>query len=172
MSAHEGEGVGSLTLYLRHVDRGKWSASRPNHFTPGVRVSGTHWRDGSSEHRTPSRRFGEENILLSLLLGIEPRFLSRKDCRLIKTPSALTRAIYTLLYVPGWLIFHTCRSKSLKTDIHVNDNPTFSYPPKKKEVRKGTLFQYGMSFSRHTGPFVRVHTPDLSVPDMNVRTLD
>jgi hypothetical protein len=65
-------------------------------------------------------------------------YFNTMGCPLLKkTPSTLTRAINTLLYVPGWLIVHSCRSKSFKdTDAHDNDNPTL---PHQKTVRKGLV---------------------------------
>jgi hypothetical protein len=97
-------------------------------------------------------------------------YLNTTGCPLLKnTPSTLTRAINTLLYLPGWLIVHSCLSMSLKVQTHTI---MIILPYLTKKQSEMDLFKYGMSFSGHAVPFVRVYTPDLSVPDMNIRPLD
>jgi hypothetical protein len=43
MKAYGGVDVWSYIFLTSALAGGKWSASRPNRFTPGERVAGTHW---------------------------------------------------------------------------------------------------------------------------------
>jgi hypothetical protein len=79
LSVHASWHIGATEVQLRPfvtlaLDRGKWSASCPDRFTPGERATPypLNMRLGGPQNR--SRRFGEEINLLSLR-GFEPRFV-------------------------------------------------------------------------------------------------
>jgi hypothetical protein len=70
------------------LDGGKWSASRPGHFTPVESAPPIPFNRRLGGPQKRSGRYGEENNPLPLP-GIEPRFLGRPAHSLVTIPTAL-----------------------------------------------------------------------------------
>jgi hypothetical protein len=89
MKAYGGVNVWIHVFLTSALVGGKWSASRPGHFTPGERVRGTHWIGGSVDTRADLVYLEERKLLT--LPGLELRPVGRP---------ARSQSLYRLCY-PG-----------------------------------------------------------------------